>query len=85
MERKSPNEAYGQIMSTLTENRSTGPRFEDFLVQLGKLMLVDSYELRKRYAVLLRNALRRRNSRFANTTMGGDFNLPAGTTEVAAE
>ena len=84
VERKSPNEVYGQIMNTLTENRSTGPRFEDFLVQLDKLMFVDSYELKKRHVVLLRNALRRRTSRFANATMGGNFNLPARITEVAA-
>ena len=47
VERKSPTEVYGQVMNTLTENRSTGPRFEDFLVQLGKLMFVDSYDLKK--------------------------------------
>ena len=77
---KSPNGVYGKIINTLTENRSTGPWFDKFLIELGKLLLVDSYELKKRYVLLLRNALRRRTSRFADATKCEGFNLPTGIT-----
>ena len=82
---KTPNEVYGRIIHTLRANRSSGPWFEEFLIELGKLLVTDSYELKKNYVGLLRNALRRRTSKFGDATMRSSFNLPAGITEVGVE
>ena len=80
--RKSGNEVHAQIINTLSENRSTGPWFEEFLVEFGKLLSTDSYDLKKRYALLLQNALRRRTSRFADAATRSSFHLPTGITEL---
>ena len=79
---KSPKETHRRIMNTLEENRSTGPWFEQFLVEFGKLLSPDSYDSKKRYALLLENALRRRTSRFSDDTMRHIFNMPVGITEL---
>ena len=80
--RKSTNEVHAQIINTLSANRSTGPWFEEFLVEFGKLLSADSYDLKKRYALLLQNALRMRTSRFADTATRNSFNMPTGITEL---
>ena len=80
--RKSANEVHAQIINTLSANRSTGPWFEKFLVEFGKLLSADSYDLRKRYALLLQNALRMRNSGFADAATRNSFNMPTGITEL---
>ena len=79
---KSGNEVYCQVINTLSKNRSAGPWFEEFLVEFGKLLSNDGYDLKKRYALLLQNALRRRTSRFADGAAGNGFNLPTGITEL---
>ena len=82
MECKSSDEIHGRIVNTLEENRSAGPQFEKFLVEYGKLLSTNSHELKKRYALLLENALRRRTSRFADRTMRDNFSMPTGITEL---
>ena len=78
----SPNEIYGKILNTLEENRSSGRWLEKFLLELGKLLPTDNYELRKRYMQLLHNGLRRRISRLADPAMRSNFNMPRGITEL---
>ena len=71
-----------RIMNTVEENRSRGPYFENFLVEFGKLLLTDEYDLGKRYTLLLEDTLRRRTSKFADGTKSHIFSLPNGITEL---
>ena len=79
---KSANGVQARIIETLSRNRSTGVWFEKFLIEFGKLLSTDGYDLKKRYALLLQNALRRRTSRFADATMHNSFNMPPGITQL---
>ena len=80
--RKAADEVHAKIMNTLSENISSGPWFEKFLVEFEELLSTDSYDLRKRYALLLQDALRRRTSTFANVAARNSFQLPRGITEL---
>ena len=80
--RKAADELHARIMNTLSENISSGPWFEKFLVKFEELLSTGSYDLRKRYALLLQDALRRRTSKFANVATRNSFQLPTGITEL---
>ena len=82
---ESANEVHDRVINTLSKNRTTGPWVEGFLVEFGKMLSTDSYDLKKRYALLLQNALRRRTSRFADGAVGNGFNLPTGIVELLGE
>lgn len=71
-----------KIIDTLSGRVTFGMYFEKFLVEFGKLFSTDSYRLRKRYALLLQDALSRRTSRFANVATLNSFRLPPGITEL---
>ena len=77
---KAPNGIHRKIMTTLGANRATGPWFERFLLKFGTLLATDSYELHKRYMLLLQDALRRRTSRFSDAVGRSEFSMPAGIT-----
>ena len=79
---KAADEVHAQIINTLSENISSGTWFEKFLVEFEELLSTDSYHLRKSYALLLQDTLRRRTSRFANVATSGSFQLPRGITEL---
>ena len=81
-ELKSANEVHSQVINTLSKNRSTGPWFEEFLIEFGRMLSADSYDLKKRYALLLQSALRRRTSRFSDSSMRSGFRLPTGVVEL---
>ena len=80
--RTAAEEVHAKVIDTLSGNMSAGMCFEKFLVEFGKLLSTDSYDLRKRYASLLQDALSRRTSRFANVATRNCFHLPPGITEL---
>ena len=53
VKQESGNEVHAQIINTLSENRSTGPWFEEFLVEFGKQLSADSYDLKKGLRITL--------------------------------
>ena len=68
-------DAIDRIITTSMNGRFSGPRYDDFIVQLGTLIPVDVLSTRTHYWDLLEDSLGRRISNFGDLNAGRKFAL----------